>query len=52
MVDPIPNLQTNIIRIVWQIVRKVIDEISGVKGLTHPLELTASVLAAFRSGMT
>ena len=27
-------LQTNIIRIVWQIVRKEIDEILGVKGLT------------------
>ena len=26
-------LQTNILRIVWQIVRRITDEILGVKGL-------------------
>ena len=33
-VDPKQILQTNIIRIVWQIVRRISDEILGVKGLS------------------
>ena len=33
-VDPITNSPTNIIRIVWQIVRRISDEILGVKGLS------------------
>ena len=30
--DPIPNTQTIIIRIVWQTVRRIVNEILGVKG--------------------
>ena len=36
LVDPIPNSRVNTIRIVWQTVRRIINEILGVKGLiTH-----------------
>ena len=34
LVDPIPNSLTNIIRIVWQIVRRITNQILGVKGLS------------------
>ena len=37
LIDPIPNSPTNIIRIVWQTVRRITNEILGVEGLkaTH-----------------
>ena len=34
LIDPIPFLQTNIIRIVWQSVRRTTNESVGVNGLT------------------
>lgn len=33
------KLQTNTMRIVWQIARRIINEIMGVKGLTVTLQL-------------
>ena len=38
-------LQSNIIRIVWQTVERVTDEISGVKGLNVSLTFGSSSLA-------
>ena len=32
-IDPNPILQTNIMRIIWQTVRRITNEIMGVKGL-------------------
>ena len=34
LVDPTPNSQTNITRTIWQTVRRITNEILGVKGLT------------------
>ena len=34
LVDPIPILQTNITRTIWQTVRRITNVILGVKGLT------------------
>ena len=34
LIDPIPILQTNITRTIWQTVRRITNEILGVKGLT------------------
>lgn len=36
---PFQILQTNTMRIVWQIARRIINEITGVKGLTVTLQL-------------
>ena len=33
LIDLIPNSPTNIMRIVWQTVRRIYNEILGVKGL-------------------
>ena len=33
LIDLIPILQTDIMRIIWQTVRRIADEILGVKGL-------------------
>ena len=33
LIDPIKILQTNIIRIIWETVRRISNEILGVKGL-------------------
>ena len=33
LIDPYQILQTNIIRIVWQTVRRITNEILGVKGV-------------------
>ena len=32
LVDPTPNSQTNITRTIWQTVRRITNEILGVKG--------------------
>ena len=34
LIDPIPILQTNITRTIWQTVRRITNEILGVEGLT------------------
>ena len=37
LIDSIPVLQTNIMRIIWWKVRRITSEILGVKGLTTRL---------------
>ena len=44
-IDPLNQiLQTNIMRIIWQTVRRITNEILGVKGLTLSQKISGSNL--------
>ena len=50
LIDPVQILQSKVMRIVWQTVRRITNEILGVKGLKELTKVELNVLLRSNSG--